>query len=96
MNKINILTNNVLVIGFTTETEFGYKIEKPFSIQGGNGNDFMLTPLFEAHIGQNVPEIEIKSEHILASVEAENNDLLTGYLQKISGIDVSQPSIILG
>lgn len=56
----------------------------------------MLTPFLEAHIGQNVPELIIQKAHIIASVEAENNDLLQGYLQKISGIEIPKQDILLG
>ena len=96
MNKITVLTNNVILIGDTEPTDSGVVIKKPYSIQGGNGNPFLLTPFLEAHIGQNVPKLELKNEHILCSVEAENNDLLQGYLQQISGIEVPKQEIILG
>ncbi len=96
MNKITVLTNNVILIGDTTDIDGGIKISKPFSMQGGNGQDHMLTPFLEAHIGQKVDEIELQNVHILTSVEAENNDLLQGYLQKISGIEMPKQEILLG
>jgi len=93
-NKITVLTNNVILIGFTTETNDGVLIEKPFSIQGGNGQPFQLAPFLEAHIGQNIPATEFKDFHVLTSVKADKNDLLDGYLQQISGIDLGVQSII--
>lgn len=95
MNKITVLTNNVILIGNTVETADGVLIDKPHSIQQ-SGEEYILTPFLEQHIGQNLNQVPIKSIHIVASVEAENNELLQGYLQKISGIDISSPDIILG
>lgn len=95
MNKITVLTNNVILIGDTKETPTGVTIDKPYSIQQ-RGEEYILTPFLEAHIGQRFPQAEIKTEHILTSVEAENNELLQGYIKQISGIEVEDTKIILG
>ena len=95
MNKITVLTNNVVLIGSTKITHDGLLISKPHSVQRA-AEGFQIQPFLESFTGQEWKEIEIKSEHVLASTEADNNELLTAYLQKISGIDVSQPEIILG
>lgn len=95
MNRITVLTNNVVLIGSTTETDNGVLILKPHSVQRAS-EGFQIQPFLESFTGQEWNEIEIKSEHVLASTEADNNELLTAYLQKISGIDISQPEIILG
>ena len=96
MNKITVLINNIILIGDTEDVDGGIRVTKPFSMQGGNGQDHMLTPFLEAHLGQEVPEVIIKSEHVLTSIEAENNDILQGYLQKISGIELPKQEILLG
>jgi len=95
MNKITVMTNNVILIGNTVDTQDGVLISKPYSIRN-TGQAFELTPFLEAHIGQNVNEIEIKKEQIITSLEAEKNDILDAYLEKISGIVIPKQEIILG
>lgn len=93
MNKISLLINNVILIGFHIDTPDGIIVKKPYSIQN-NGQEYILTPFLENLIGQNVESIPLRQEHILASFDAENNELLQGYLQKISGISLTQQEII--
>lgn len=95
MNKITVLTNNVILIGDTTDTMDGIIVQKPHSIQN-NGQDYILTPFLEELIGQNIGELSLKTQHVLASVEAENNGLLQAYLEKISGIVIPKQEILLG
>lgn len=95
MNCITILTNNVILIGDTIEDATGLTIRKPHSIQH-TGNEYILTPFLESHIGQNVSLITVKHEHILSSLPAEKNDILDAYLQKITGIHLEDKRIILG
>ena len=94
-NKIVVLTNNVVLIGDTTITDDGVLILRPHSVQRDDVG-FKIQPFLEMFTGQEWSEIEIKNEHILASTEADNNELLQAYLQKISGIDITPPEIILG
>jgi len=93
-NSIVVLTNNVVLIGDATETASGVLIAKPHSIQRA-AEGFQIQPFLEMHTGQEWKEIEIKNEHILASKEADNNELLTAYLQKISGIQLEDKKIII-
>jgi len=93
-NSIVVLTNNVVLIGATTKTDNGVLIQKPHSIQR-SGEGFQIQQFLEMFTGQTWDEIEIKDEHILASTEAQKNELLTAYLQKISGIDLGNKQIIV-
>ena len=93
-NKILVLTNNVILIGSVTDTLAGVIINKPYSIQN-NGSEYILTPFLEAHVGQPVSHIVLKNEHIMTSFDAENNELLQGYLTKISGINLTSKEIII-
>lgn len=94
MNCITILTTNVILIGDTEVTDTGVTIQKPYSIQKANGEEFVMTPFLQAHIGQEVETLDLKSEHILCSVECEKNDLLDGYLKQISGIVLEDKKIV--
>ena len=94
LNKISVLVNNVILIGSTKDTVIGVIIDNPYSIQN-NGQEYILTPFLENLIGQNVPQIVLKEEHIIASFDAENNEILQGYLQKISGIIMQDEKIII-
>jgi len=94
MNKITLLINNVILIGSTTEDDYSVIISKPHSIQN-HGDQYQLTPFLENLIGQNVPEITIKHDHVIDSFEAENNEILQGYLEKISGIQTEDKKIII-
>ena len=93
MNEIIILENNIVLIGTVKEIENGIKIYKPYSIQRSS-EGFQLQPFLEMFTGQNWNEVEIKNSSILTKGKAENNELLQGYLQKISGIEVKHPKII--
>lgn len=94
-NMITVLTNNIILIGNTEETQGGILVDKPHSIQN-TGTEYLLTPFLEKHIGQSLSQTFIKNEHILTSVVAENNELLQAYLKKISGIQLEDKQIILG
>lgn len=95
MNRITITTNNIIIIGDTEVFEDGgVVISKPYSIQN-NGQEYILQPLFEAHIGQPVPKLSLKAIHVLDSFEAQNNDLLQGYLKRVSGIELSDQKIFV-
>jgi len=94
MNKITLLTNNVILIGSTIEDDYGVIISKPHSIQN-QGEQYQLTPFLENLTGQNIPEITIKHEHVIDSFVAENNEILQAYLEKISGIQTEDKKIII-
>jgi len=93
-NKLVVLTNNVVLIGDATDTASGVLIAKPHSIQP-TAEGLQIQPFLEQFTGQEWKEIEIKTEHILALTDAENNDVLTAYLQKISGIQLEDKKIII-
>ena len=94
MNKIVVTTGNIILIGNVVEQEHGIDIDKPYSITL-TPNGYELQPFLEKFTGQNWKEIFLKDKDILSMVEAENNELLQAYLSKISGLDISQPEIIL-
>ena len=94
MNCITITSTNVVLIGDTEVQGNETTIQKPYSIRN-TGEQFEMVPWLETHIGQPVPEVTLKNEHIISTLKADNNEILEAYLSKISGIDVAQPEIIL-
>ncbi len=94
MNKIVVLTNNVILIGNVHENNIGMIIDKPHSIQR-TADGFQLIPFLENFTGQEWKEVTIQNKDILTSTEAENNEVLQAYLKKISGIITEDNKIIL-
>jgi len=94
MNKITVLTNNVILIGDTDENAYGVIIQKPHSITL-SPDGYVIQPFLEKFTGQNWPELFIKDKDVLCVNKAENNEILQGYLEKISGIQTEDKKIII-
>ena len=95
MNAITVLNNNVVLIGDSTEDNTHLTIQKPYSVTQ-NPEGYLIQPFLQAHTGMEWPEFKTLNSNILTSTKVDmTNPILEQYLQIISGLDVSQPEIIL-
>jgi len=95
MNAITILTNNVVLIGDSSEDNTHVTILKPYSVtQSAEG--FLIQPFLQAHTGMEWPEFKTLNSNVLTSTMVDmTNPILEEYLKKVSGIDLGNQEIIL-